>query len=46
MISIGSRMVSRNDAINIVDTWLKAEFESGRHILRIDKIKQIEKKMN
>ena len=42
MISIGGRMVSVTEAIKIVDTWLDAEFQGGRHQARIDKI-EIEK---
>lgn len=38
MISIGQRMVSLEQAIEIVDTWLNTEFEGGRHISRIEKI--------
>lgn len=38
MISIGARMVSEHEAIEIVDTWLEAEFEYGRHVRRIEKL--------
>jgi ribose 5-phosphate isomerase B len=38
VISIGARMVSTADAITIVDTWLKTNFDGGRHQRRIDKI--------
>jgi ribose 5-phosphate isomerase RpiB len=38
MISIGARMVSVAEGIRIVDTWLDAEFQAGRHQARIDKI--------
>lgn len=38
MISIGGRMVSVTEGIKIVDIWLDAEFQYGRHQLRIDKI--------
>lgn len=38
MISIGARMVSELEAIKIVDTWLQAEFEYGRHVRRIEKL--------
>lgn len=40
MISLGARMVSDNEAIEIVRTWLDSKFEGGRHILRIDKIEK------
>jgi ribose 5-phosphate isomerase B len=38
MISIGARMVSEQEAIRIVDTWLQSEFEYGRHVRRIEKL--------
>ena len=38
VISIGGRMVSDNEAIAIVDTWLATPFEGGRHQRRIDLI--------
>ena len=38
MISIGARIVSENEAIEIVKTWLNTSFEGGRHITRINKI--------
>jgi ribose 5-phosphate isomerase B len=38
MIAIGARMVSVQEGILIVDTWLKAKFQGGRHRVRIDKI--------
>jgi ribose 5-phosphate isomerase B len=38
MIAIGARMVSEEEAIKIVDTWLRAEFQSGRHLRRIEKL--------
>jgi len=40
MIAMGARMVSPEEGIRIVDTWLGAEFEGGRHQLRIDKIER------
>lgn len=38
VISIGARMVSEAEAVAIVDAWLQAEFQGGRHIPRIQKI--------
>jgi ribose 5-phosphate isomerase B len=40
MISLGRRMIDRKTAVQIVDTWLEAEFEGGRHIARIEKIER------
>ena len=35
MLSIGQRQLSKELAIEIVDTWLNATFEGGRHLRRI-----------
>lgn len=40
MIAIGARMVSEDEAIKLVDIWLKAEFKYGRHMQRIEKLEQ------
>jgi ribose 5-phosphate isomerase B len=40
MIAIGARMVGERVAIDIVDTWLQASFQSGRHLRRIDKLER------
>ena len=37
-LSIGERMVTADQAIAIVDTWLNTPFEGGRHQRRIDLI--------
>jgi len=36
VLSIGQRQISEELAIKIVDTWLSAEFEGGRHTRRIE----------
>jgi ribose 5-phosphate isomerase B len=38
VIAIGGRMVSEKEGTKIVDAWLNAEFQGGRHQKRIDKI--------
>ena len=38
MISLGARLIDWTGAIPIVEVWLKAEFQGGRHLRRIDKI--------
>lgn len=38
MISIGGRVVGRDLAFEIIDTWLNTEFEGGRHARRVGKI--------
>lgn len=42
IIAFGARVVGIETAKMIVDEWLKAEYESGRHQVRIDMIAQIE----
>lgn len=38
MISLGERMMTKEQALNIVDIWMATSFEGGRHIPRIEKI--------
>lgn len=38
VLVLGARITSSEDAINILDAFLKNEFEGGRHQKRIDKI--------
>jgi ribose 5-phosphate isomerase B len=38
VLSLGERMVSEQEALAIVDTWMTTEFEGGRHQRRIDLI--------
>lgn len=38
IIAIGERMVSEKDGVKIVDAWLNAKFQGGRHQRRIEKI--------
>ncbi len=38
MIALGARMVSAEEALRIVDTWLSAEFQEGRHRRRVELI--------
>jgi len=38
MISLGQRMISRETALAIVDTWLSTPFEGGRHLPRLRKL--------
>lgn len=43
ILAIGSRVVGIGLAKMILDEWLEAEYEGGRHQKRIDKIIEIEK---
>ncbi len=42
VISLGARLVDQQEAIRIVDRWLAATFEGGRHLRRIEKISDYE----
>lgn len=42
MLSIGARVVGEGLALDIVDAFLSAEFEGGRHATRADMIKALE----
>lgn len=41
MIALGARVVDHEDALKMVETWLNAQFEEGRHQRRIDEIEEI-----
>ncbi len=43
MIALGARVVGQGLALKMVDSYLEAEFEGGRHQRRIDLISEIEK---
>jgi ribose 5-phosphate isomerase B len=43
IISMGARLVSKDDAIIIVNAWLTATFQGERHLRRIQKIADYEK---
>jgi ribose 5-phosphate isomerase B len=38
VLSIGQRMVAQEDLVPIVDAWLEAAFEGGRHVQRLQKL--------
>ena len=44
ILTMGERVVGKGLAIDIVKTFLSAEFQGGRHATRIAKITDIEKK--
>jgi len=43
-LTLGGRTLSSEEAIEIVQTWLKTPFEGGRHERRVAKILEIERK--
>ncbi|MFA5423861.1 MAG: ribose 5-phosphate isomerase B [Phycisphaerae bacterium] len=40
VLSLGERMLSIHEALEIVDTWLDTPFQGGRHLTRIRKIEK------
>ena len=44
VLALGEKVVGVGYALKIVETFLKTEFEGGRHQRRVDKITAIEKK--
>lgn len=43
VLCLGERVIGEGLALMIVDTWLNATFEQGRHQRRVDKISTLEK---
>ena len=43
MLALGARVVGKDLAIMIVDGWLSAIFEGGRHAARVERINEIER---
>ena len=43
VIALGGRFTSPEDAKDIVDSYMAAQFEGGRHQTRVDKITNLEK---
>ena len=42
ILAVPARFITAEEAINILDTFIKTPFEGGRHKIRIDKIKNLE----
>ncbi len=40
MLALGGRIIEKEDAKKIVDAWLEAEFEGGRHLRRVNAIEE------
>ncbi len=40
ILSIGARFLSLDEAMNVIDIWLKTDFEGDRHQRRINKLDQ------
>lgn len=46
ILAMGERVVGPGLALEILDTWLQAEFCGGRHLRRVEKIAEIEKRFS
>ncbi len=44
VLALGARVIGDGLALQIVDIWLRTEYEGGRHQQRVDLITEIEKK--
>ncbi len=42
ILALGARVIGKDLAIEIVDAWLQAEFQGGRHERRVNKMMEIE----
>ena len=42
MLSIGARVTGEGLALELVEAFLSAEFEGGRHAMRVDMIEAVE----
>lgn len=43
MLALGARVIGTDLALMIIEEWLSAEYEGGRHQKRLDMIREIEK---
>jgi ribose 5-phosphate isomerase B len=43
VLTLGARVVGRDAALAIVDTWLRTDFAGGRHTLRVEKVMALER---
>jgi len=41
VLCLGSEELAAEDALDIVDQWLKADFEGGRHLARLSKVESV-----
>lgn len=42
VLCLGAEMQPPEEALQILDVWLKTEFEGGRHEIRLEKIRRME----
>ena len=41
ILVLGGKMIGFEEAVKIIDVWLKATFDGGRHLRRINKLHQL-----
>lgn len=46
VLVLGGRLIGKDLAAEIVNTWLTTPFEGNRHLRRLDKIKKLEERIN
>jgi ribose 5-phosphate isomerase B len=44
VLVVSAKFISPKDIEDIIDVWLKAHFEGGRHLRRVNQIRKIEEK--
>jgi ribose 5-phosphate isomerase B len=44
VLALGGRLMGRELALEIVEMWLRAEFQGGRHARRVGKLSEIEQR--
>lgn len=44
-LCLGARFIDPEKALSIVDSWINAEPEIGRHLRRVDKIRSLEERL-
>jgi ribose 5-phosphate isomerase B len=44
VLALGGRLMGRELALEIVEMWLRAEFQGGRHARRVGKLREIEQR--
>jgi ribose 5-phosphate isomerase B len=44
VLTLGGRLMGRELALEIVEMWLRAEFQGGRHARRVGKLSEIEQR--
>lgn len=42
VLSLGARYLTREEAVDAIETWLRAEFAGGRHERRVQKLQEAE----